>query len=146
MTDALAAGPGARPRAALRRLKRPLLYVMGLGYVVAGVMHFVYPLAYAQIVPPALPAPLLLVYLSGVAEIAVGVGLLYPPTRRAAAVATMLLLAAVFPANVYMATSGVAVQGPVSADPSPAVRWGRLPLQAVLVAWAWWYTRPLPDG
>ena len=146
MTDALAAGPGARPRAALRRLKRPLLYVMSLGYVVAGVMHFVYPSAYAQIVPPALPAPLLLVYLSGVAEIAVGVGLLYPPTRRAAAVATMLLLAAIFPANVYMAVSGVAVQGPVSADPSPAVRWGRLPLQAVLVAWAWWYTRPLPNG
>ena len=146
MTDALAAGPGARLRAALRRLKRPLLYVMSLGYVVAGVMHFVYPSAYAQIVPPVLPAPLLLVYLSGVAEIAVGVGLLYPPTRRAAAVATMLLLAAIFPANVYMAVSGVAVQGPVSADPSPAVRWGRLPLQAVLVAWAWWYTRPLPDG
>ena len=146
MTDALAAGPGARPRAALRRLKRPLLYVMSLGYVVAGVMHFVYPSAYAQIVPPALPAPLLLVYLSGAAEIAVGAGLLYPPTRRAAAVATMLLLAAVFPANVYMAVSDVAVQGPVSADPSPAVRWGRLPLQAVLVAWAWWYTRPLPDG
>ena len=134
------------PRRFLARLKTPLLYVMSLGYVVAGVMHFVYPSAYAQIVPPALPAPLLLVYLSGVAEVAVGVGLLYPPTRRAAAVATMLLLAAIFPANVYMAVSGVAVQGPVSADPSPAVRWGRLPLQAVLVAWAWWYTRPLPDG
>ena len=146
MTDTLAAGAGARLRAALRRLKRPLLYVMSLGYVVAGVMHFVYPSAYAQIMPPVLPAPLLLVYLSGVAEVAVGVGLLYPPTRRAAAVATMLLLAAIFPANVYMAVSGVAVQGPVSADPSPAVRWGRLPLQAVLVAWAWWYTRPLPDG
>ena len=146
MTDALAARAGTRLRAALRRLKHPLLYVMSPGYVVAGVMHFVYPSAYAQIMPPALPAPLLLVYLSGVAEIAVGIGLLYPPTRRAAAVATMLLLAAIFPANVYMAVSGVAVQGPVSADPSPAVRWGRLPLQAVLVAWAWWYTRPLPDG
>ncbi len=145
MTDSVAARVGTRAHAAIRRLKRPLLYVMGLGYVVAGVMHFVVPAAYVQIVPPMLPAPLALVYLSGVAEVAVGVGLLYPPTRRAAAVATMLLLAAIFPANVYMAVSGVAVEGPVSADPSPAVRWGRLPLQAVLVAWAWWYTRPTPE-
>ena len=147
MTDALAAGPGTHLRAALRRLKRPLLYVMSLGYAVAGVVHFVYPSAYAQIMPPALPAPLLLVYLSGVAEIAVGVGLLYPPTRRAAAVATMLLLAAIFPANVYMATSGVAVESAaVDADPSAVVRWLRLPLQGVLVGWAWWYTRPMPEA
>ena len=135
-----------RVDAVLGRLRRPLLYLMSAGYAAAGALHFLVPGAYVQVVPPVLPAPLALVYLSGIAEVAAGVGLLYPPTRRAAAVATMLLLAAIFPANVYMAVSGVAVQGSVSADPSPAVRWGRLPLQAVLVAWAWWYTRPLPDG
>ena len=133
--------------AVLARLKRPLLYVMGPLYVVAGVMHFVVPELYVQIVPPVLPAPLVLVYLSGLAEVAVGIGLLYPPTRQLAAWGTILLLLSVFPANVYMATSGVAVESAaVDADPSAVVRWLRLPLQGVLVGWAWWYTRPMPEA
>jgi uncharacterized membrane protein len=128
---------------ALARLKRPLCYLMGAIYVVAGVTHFVSPDGFVQIVPPWLPAPLLLVYLSGVAEIALGLGVIYPKTRRVAAWGLVALLLAVFPANVYMATSGVVVTGTTlgTLDPSPLVRWGRLPLQAVLVAWAWWYTQ-----
>ncbi|ESS05189.1 MAG: putative membrane protein [uncultured archaeon A07HR67] len=125
-----------------RRLKRPLLLVMGPMYVVAGVFHFLVPGLYVQIVPPVFPAPLALVYLSGLAEVAVGIGLLIPRTRRYAAWATVALLVAVFPANVYMATSGVVVEGmPGGGDPSALVRWGRLPIQAVLVLWAFWYTR-----
>ncbi|MEA1931603.1 MAG: DoxX-like family protein [Euryarchaeota archaeon] len=124
----------------LARFKRPLLYVMGLGYVVAGILHFVVPELYAQIIPPMLPAPLALVYLSGVAEIAVGIGVLIPRTRRFAAWSTIALLVAIFPANVYMATSMVVVEGLGSGDPSPLVRWGRLPLQGVLILWAYWYT------
>ena len=127
-------------RTALTRLKRPLLYVMGPAYVVAGLLHFVIPELYAQIVPPILPAPLALVYLSGVAEIAVGVGVLIPRTRRYAAWATIALLVAIFPANVYMATSMVVVEGISGGDPSPLIRWGRLPLQGVLILWAYWYT------
>lgn len=128
----------------LRRLKRPLLYVMAPAYVVAGVLHFVVPELYVQIVPPVFPAALALVYLSGVAEIAVGVGLLIPRTRRHAAWATVALLVAVFPANVYMATHGVVIDGfpGGDGDPSDLVRWGRLPLQGVLILWALWYTRP----
>lgn len=126
-----------------RRLKGPLLLVMGPMYVVAGIFHFLVPGVYVQIVPPVFPAPSALVYLSGLAEIAVGIGLLIPRTRRYAAWATIALLVAVFPANVYMATSSVVVEGiPGGGDPSALVRWGRLPLQAVLVLWAFWYTRP----
>jgi len=125
----------------LARFKRPLLYVMALGYVVAGLLHFVVPQLYVQIVPPFLPAPLALVYLSGLAEVVVGIGLLVPQTRRAAAWATIALLVAIFPANVYMATSGVVVAGlPGGGDPSAVVRWGRVPLQGVLVLWAYQYT------
>ena len=128
------------------RLRRPLLFVMGPLYVVAGVLHFVVPELYVQIVPPVLPAPLALVYLSGIAEIAVGVGVLLPRTRRYAAWATVAVLLAVFPANVYMATHGVVVEGlPGGGDPSGFVRWGRLPLQGVLVLWALWYTQPLSE-
>ena len=131
----------------LYRLKRPLRYVMAVLYVIAGAMHFLVPEVYVQIVPPVLPGPLTLVYLSGIAEIALGLGLLHPRTRRLAAWGIVGLLIAIFPANVYMATSGVVIEGtPGGGDPSEIVRWGRLPLQVILVAWAWWYTRPTPGG
>ncbi|MFW6435366.1 MAG: MauE/DoxX family redox-associated membrane protein [Halovenus sp.] len=127
----------------LQRLKLPLLYVMAPGYVIAGILHFVVPEFYVQIVPPIFPAALALVYLSGLAEIAVGIGLLIPRTRQYAAWATIALLVAVFPANIYMATSGVVIDGMSGGgDPSELVRWGRLPLQGVLILWAYWYTRP----
>ncbi|WP_245998715.1 DoxX family protein [Halalkalicoccus subterraneus] len=127
----------------LHQIKRPLLYVMGSAYVVAGVLHFVVPELYVQIVPPVFPAALALVYLSGLAEIAVGIGLLIPQTRQYAAWATVVLLVAIFPANVYMATHSVVVEGlPGGGNPSDVVRWGQLPLQAVLILWALWYTHP----
>ena len=129
-------------RARLARFKRPLLYLMGPLYVVAGILHFVVPGPYVQIIPPFLPVPLALVYLSGGAEIAVGVGVVVPRTRRYAAWATIALLVAIFPANAYMATSMVVVEGIGGGDPSPLIRWGRLPLQGVLILWAYWYTRP----
>ena len=127
----------------LRRAKLPILYVMAPAYIVAGVLHFVVPELYVQIIPPIFPAPLALVYLSGLAEIAVGIGLLVPRTRRYAAWATVALLVAIFPANVYMATHGVIIEGmPGGGDPSELVRWGRLPLQGVLILLALWYTQP----
>ena len=134
-------------RELLHRLKRPLLYLMGPLYVVAGILHFVVPELYVQIVPPFFPAALALVYLSGLAEVAVGIGLLLPRTRRYAAWGLVALLVAIFPANVYMATSGVVIEGmPGGGDPSALVRWGRLPLQAVLILWALWYTQPAPGS
>jgi len=127
-------------RTGLERVKRPLRYVMGCLYAVAGCAHFVVPELYVQIVPPVLPAPLALVYLSGVAEIAVGLGVLVARTRRYAAWGTIALLVAVFPANVYMAVSMVTIEGLPSDDPSALARWARLPLQGVLILWAYWYT------
>lgn len=69
----------------LARFKHPLRYVMGLFYAFAGVMHFVAPKVYEQVVPPSLPRPLDLVYLSGIAEIVLGVGVLFSRTRRSTA-------------------------------------------------------------
>ena len=131
----------------LARFKGPLRYVMGVLYIVAGVMHFVAPKMYAQIVPPSFPRPLELVYLSGVAEIALGVGVLIPRTRRHAAWGLVLLLLAVFPANVHMATSDFELRSVPNrfGGLSDAALWARLPLQGVLVLWAWWYTRPTAD-
>jgi uncharacterized membrane protein len=129
------------------RFRRPLLYAMSFFYLVAGVTHFVVPDLYVQIVPPQLPFPVGLVYLSGLAEVVLGVGLLFERVRHLAAWGIIALMIAVFPANVYMATSDVVIQGAGGmGDPSEFVRWFRLPLQGVLIAWAWWYTRPNPGG
>jgi len=131
----------------LARLKRPLRYLMGLTYVLAGIMHFVAPKVYAGIVPPALPRKLDLVYLSGVAEIGLGLGVLFERTRAASAWGLIALLLAVFPANVHMAVNDVTVEGAPDFlnEASDAALWARLPLQAVLALWAWWYTQPTPD-
>ncbi len=82
--------------------------------------------------PPWLPRPLTLVYLSGIAEVLGGVGVLFSMTRRLAGAGLIALLLAVFPANVYAATHGMIVGGNVVA---PWLLWARLPLQALLIYW-----------
>lgn len=107
--------------------------------IAAGVNHFVTPEPYVAMMPAALPWPWGLVYISGVFEALGGAGLLVPSTRRLAAWGLVALFVAVFPANVNMAVN----QLPLGSTSLPAwALWARLPLQGVLIAWAWWYTRP----
>ena len=121
----------------MEQLKTASLIAMALLYIAAGRAHFTSTDFYLKIMPPYLPWHLELVYLSGAIEIALGVGLLIPATRVAAAWGVIALLIAVFPANVYHLTSGGAGTG----FPRWAL-WARLPFQAVLIAWAYWHTRP----
>lgn len=100
-----------------------------------GVMHFVKPETLVKIVPDWLPAPRALVAVSGFFEIVGGVGLQIPRLRKPAAWGLIALYLAVFPANVNMAVHKIYTD-------NAWILWGRLPLQAVLIAWAWWYTRP----
>jgi uncharacterized membrane protein len=117
---------------------------LALLFAAAGVLHFVHPDAYVRIVPPFLLHPRLLVLLSGAFEIAGGVGLLVPRLRRAAGVGLVLLLAAVFPANVYMALDTEGAGRGVA----PVLLWLRLPLQPLLAWWVWRASRGAerPDG
>jgi uncharacterized membrane protein len=135
------------PGRAATRYKRPLCYVMGALYVLAGVLHFVAPKTFARAVPPEFPRPVALVYLSGIAEVILGIGVTIRATRRQSAWGLVALLVAVFPANVHLATSDVATDAvPEWAEGVTRLAvWARLPLQAVLVLWAWWYTRPMLD-
>ena len=115
------------------------LTLTGLVFVVAGVLHFVAPGTYERIMPPYLPLHRALVYGSGVAEVLGGLGLLPARTRRLAGVGLILLLLAVFPANVQMLGDARAA-GKLSWW--VALLWLRLPLQGVLAAWVWKVTRP----
>ena len=105
-------------------------------FVFAGVSHFLWSRFYEKIVPPYLPSPHLLVVISGIAEIVLGVLLVVPGTSRLAAFGLIALLIAVSPANIHMALH------PDRFHLSPTALWIRLPLQLVLIAWAFWFTRP----
>jgi uncharacterized membrane protein len=109
---------------------------MGALYVAAGLAHFAFSRMYQGIVPDYLPAHRALVLLSGFAEVAGGVGVMIPATRRTAAWGLILFLLAVFPANIWM------VQHLERFPQFPFwALWLRLPLQLLFIAWAWRYTR-----
>ncbi|MEO6914036.1 MAG: DoxX family protein [Candidatus Baltobacteraceae bacterium] len=118
----------------MRRLRGAALVLLGAFFIAAGALHFLKLPTYARIVPPWLPAHVLLVQMSGVCEILGGIGVLLPRTRRAAGIGLIALLIAVFPANLFMATHSATF-----ADLAPApVLWLRLPLQIVAIAWVSW--------
>ncbi len=100
----------------------------------AGAMHFIVPGVFARIVPPLLPRPTLLVYLSGLFEMAGGIGLLFRRTRRAAGAGLLLLLLAVWPANFQMLFDA---RGRGVSALYEALLWLRLPLQVPLMLWVW---------
>jgi uncharacterized membrane protein len=101
-------------------------------FVLAGAMHFVIPDRYDSIMPAWIPYSLAMVYLSGVAEILGGLGLLIPRLRMAAAVGLVALLVAVFPANIQMLVNAIHDH---SSSVYIALLWLRLPLQPLLIVW-----------
>jgi uncharacterized membrane protein len=110
-------------------------WLLGLLFAAAGVNHFVNTAFYVRIMPPYLPWHRELVYVSGVAEVALGVLLLVPGCQTIAAWGLVALLVAVFPANLHMA-----LNPELFPTFSPAVLRGRAALQVPLIAWAWWFT------
>jgi len=126
----------------MNMLERISIAAMSALFLGAGTMHFVSPQFFVDIVPAlpaALPGPLAIVYISGVFEILGGAGLLLPRTRRFSALGLVALLVAVFPANINMAVNHLT---PTGSPPVPEwVAWARLPLQGVLVWWAWTIAR-----
>ena len=106
--------------------------------VVIGALHFLDEEFFVRIVPKALPYPRVLVGISGVCEIGLGIALLIPKTRKLAGYGLIALYLAVFPANINMV-----VHPELGGDVPLWALWVRLPLQFVLIAWAWWASRAL---
>ena len=125
------------PITELPRSRKRSRMLLGIAFVGAGVNHFVMPRAYQRIVPPSMKdRSQSLVTVSGVAEVVGGLGVLLPWTRRPAGIGLIALLAAVFPANLYMART------PEHFRTIP--RWAlyaRLPLQPLMMWWAWRATK-----
>ncbi|WP_289061969.1 hypothetical protein [uncultured Zobellia sp.] len=110
------------------------LYVMGIIYVMAGIMHFVKPKAYMRIMPRYLPNHKLLVQLSGIAEILLGIGVCIPAVKNYTIYGIVLMLAVFLLVHFYMLSSKKASAG--------FPKWlliARLPLQLVLMYWAYSY-------
>ncbi|WNZ47593.1 hypothetical protein Q2T42_07085 [Leptolyngbya boryana CZ1] len=119
------------------RRKEILRGILAVSLVIIGITHFLSAEQYARIVPPVFPA-FPSVYVSGFFEILGGIGLLIPWLSVAAAWGLISLFIAVFPANIYLAVHDIQIDG---IPHSQVLYWARLPLQAVLLAWAYWYTR-----
>lgn len=110
------------------------LYLMSIMYIFAGIMHFVKPKMYMRIMPRYLPAHKQLVLLSGLAEILLGIGLLFTSTRNASIYGIVIMLLIFLLVHFYMLSSKKAAAG--------ISRWiliARIPLQFVLIWWALFY-------
>ena len=121
----------------MRKTREILKWLFGVLFALAGANHFVHTEFYVSIMPPYLPWHTALVYVSGAAEITLGVMLFFRRVERLAAWGMIALILAVTPANVQMALHPELYPGY-----SPSALWVRLPLQGVLIAWAFWFTRP----
>ena len=115
-------------------VKLAFKFLLGAGFIVAGCLHFRAPMTYLKIMPPILPYPLFLVYLSGFFEVALGT-LMFTRFAPLAAWGLITLLVAVFPANIYMS-----LHPELFPKISQGLLWARLPFQAVFIAWAYRYT------
>ena len=111
---------------------------MSLLYVAAGINHFWHTQTYMDIMPAYIPMPLSMVYISGVAEILLGILLIPKLTRRFAAWGIIFLLIAVFPANVEMMLNFLHEN-----KPGLWLTILRLPLQIILIIWAHTYTKKI---
>ena len=119
----------------IKRIKLITMYIMSIFYISVGINHFVEPEWFIQIVPPYLSKyDLELVYISGVFEVMFGTLILFKKTRYYAAWGLILILAAVFPANIYLAQSDGVAMGT-----SATVAWYRLPFQSLFIVLAYWH-------
>jgi uncharacterized membrane protein len=109
-------------------------FSMAALFLASGIQHFRKPRPFVKIVPPLLPSPYGIVYVSGALEVIGAIAMLIPPLHSFARHLLIALLIAVFPANVYMAMYRI----PLGRKHLPDwLLWGRLPLQFVLIWLVW---------
>ena len=125
----------------MKKVKIASIVAMSIFYIWAGIQHFIDPDWFVQIMPPYLPFHYEAVYLSGFFEILFGLMLLLPMTRYLAAWGLILLLIAVYPANIYLAFNE-APQKTLQISAFVA-SWIRLPIQFIFIGLAYWHSRDI---
>ena len=119
-------------------IKSFLIIISSIFYVIVGIKHFIDPEYFLSIVPPYLPCHLELVYISGLFEVLFGLLILFPKYRYYGAIGLILLLMAVFPANIYLAQSKEAQE---ALGATQEIATWRLPIQGVLIWIAYYISR-----
>ena len=115
--------------------KSILIVISSIFYTITGIKHFIEPDYFLSIIPPYLPFHLELVYISGFFEILFGLIILFPKYRFYGSIGLILLLIAVFPANIYLAQSKEAQE---AIGTSQQIAIWRLPIQGILIWIAYW--------
>jgi uncharacterized membrane protein len=119
-------------------VKKISLYLMIIFYLVAGLNHFIHPEFYLKIMPPWIPYHKMLISIRGICEILFALLLVFPLTRRTGAVCIILLLVAIFPANIQMTQNYLHENNPFL--------WLaiiRLPFQILLIWWAYIFSKKI---
>ena len=132
-----------QPNESLRPRRRPiksaLRYVMAAFYIYAGVSHFTRPEFFLSLMPPYMPLHTELVYLSGIAEIVLGVLVAIPRTAMFAGWCIIAMLITFLPVHVHML-----VNNHLYPEAPTWALWARFPIQAIFILWAYWFTTDRP--
>jgi uncharacterized membrane protein len=112
---------------------------IGLGalFMFTGIGHFIQTEPMSKMLPPWVPAPVFLVYLTGILEFAIAAGFFIPRLRRLTGFVAAALLVLLFPANIYAAANHVPMGGHASGLEYLLVR---APLQVIIWLWVYWFT------
>jgi len=119
--------------------KELAVYALAIFMIFFGLSHFYKQDELVMMLPSYVPFSSALIFLTGIIEILLAIGLLYPPTRRWAGIMLAVYLIAVFPANVYKAMNEIELSGTLS---SPVMSWVRLFFQPLFIIWAFYFTKP----
>lgn len=115
--------------------KSILIVISSIFYTITGIKHFIESDYFLSIIPPYLPFHIELVYISGFFEILFGLMILFPKYRYYGSIGLILLLIAIFPANIYLAQSKEAQE---AIGTSQQIAIWRLPIQGILIWIAYW--------
>ena len=127
-------------KSASTRLKRIVIHGMGYFYLLAGINHFLNPAFYLPLIPPFFSDQYLINIFAGIAEVLLGLGILYFPTRSMAAWGVVIMLFSFVPAHVYFIQIGSCVEGGLCV--SEWIGWVRLVLiHPILIFWAFWIAK-----
>ncbi|AXT60669.1 hypothetical protein D1816_09995 [Aquimarina sp. AD10] len=110
------------------------LYILSSIFIIAGIFHFVRPKAFMRVMPLYIPYHKLIVYLSGLAELSAGIGLLFTTSRVFSLWAIVIMLILFFPVHIHML-----VHKKASLNLPKSILVFRLFLQFGIIYWAYQY-------